>query len=156
MKPRASNKSRYIYPASRIRPSTGHPTSIPRVLSHQLTLHSGRWKCACGYTLGDGHEALYAPCPKPAYELLQNTSTGTPEQERKNRLFKTICSDESHTGKFFGARLPSSNCERKMCTPRVTKACLLLRTLRVHRHLVVSAGKLLQCNLPLVRPCLAR
>ena len=36
-----------------------------RSLTHSL-IYNGKtnhWQCACGYTLGDGHHALYALCP---------------------------------------------------------------------------------------------
>ena len=35
-----------------------------RELTHRLTFAEGRWSCECGYVLGDGHEKLYAKCPK--------------------------------------------------------------------------------------------
>lgn len=44
-----------------------------RVLQHKLQyiVSSGRWKCRCGYILGDGHKGLYGPCkPKPEREPL--------------------------------------------------------------------------------------
>jgi len=36
-----------------------------RKLTHALIYdkRADRWQCACGYTLGDGHDALYALCP---------------------------------------------------------------------------------------------
>lgn len=32
-------------------------------LTHALLYEANRWRCKCGYVMGDGHDKLYALCP---------------------------------------------------------------------------------------------
>ena len=62
---------------------TGQPSKPPIPLesatSHTLKHDpfTSRWRCKCGYTLGDGREAFLAPCP------MAKKAKPTPNKRRK-------------------------------------------------------------------------
>ena len=67
---------------------------MKRTLTHNL-IHDqwdNRWKCECGYTLGDGHAALYAPCPLSAapitYPEVRTTKKKGKPNDSKRRSSK--------------------------------------------------------------------
>jgi hypothetical protein len=62
---------------------------IKRNLTHSLiySARADRWKCKCGYTLGDGHAQLYARCKlaqPEAYHEFKISSAPKAKNHAKN------------------------------------------------------------------------
>jgi hypothetical protein len=53
-------------------------------LTHKLKCNSAQvWSCACGYTLGDGHDKLYALCPLWKREAYNEFNISFRDHEKK-------------------------------------------------------------------------